>query len=38
MTHHIGELQVDELDPFLLHPIEDFSLARAIPENLLVQL
>jgi hypothetical protein len=38
VPHDIGELQVDELDPLFLHPLEDFSLARAIPENLLMQL
>src|SRR5215210_1870208 len=38
VAHNICELQVDELDPFLLHPVEDFTLARAVPENLLMQL
>jgi hypothetical protein len=38
VAHDIGELQVDELDPLLLHPIENFSFARGIPQNLLMQL
>ena len=37
-AHDVGELQVDELDALLLDPVEDLLLARAVAQNLLLQL
>ncbi len=36
-AHHVSELQVDELDVVFLDLLEDFRLARALPDDLLAQ-
>ncbi len=37
-THDVGELEVDELDLVFLRPAENFFLARAFAQDLLLQL